>query len=124
MPTCERVEDLIGTVEAGKYVEALERFYADEASTQENLGARTSGLGHLIEKEQLILRAHRSISARTGSRYLVDGDTVVIHWVFDFVHHDGRTFSMDELTHQTWKADRIVEERFYYDPAQRSPVTN
>jgi hypothetical protein len=25
---------------------------------------------------------------------------------------------MDELALQRWRGDRIVEERFYYDPAQ------
>jgi hypothetical protein len=25
---------------------------------------------------------------------------------------------MEELAHQRWRGDRIVEERFYYDPAQ------
>jgi hypothetical protein len=30
----------------------------------------------------------------------------------------GRTRRLDELARQRWQGDRIVEERFYYDPAQ------
>jgi hypothetical protein len=37
MPTRERVQALIGLVEGGRYVEAIEAFYHDDASMQENL---------------------------------------------------------------------------------------
>lgn len=123
MPTRERVEDLIRTVEAGRFVEALEQFYADDASAQENLSPPTRGLPLLVQKEQMVLKAHRSASTRPGSWYLLDGDRVVIHWTFDFVRHDGGAIVFDELACQTWSGDRIVEERFYYDPGQRTVVT-
>jgi ketosteroid isomerase-like protein len=38
--------------------------------------------------------------------------------VFEFVRPDGRTLRMDELAYQLWRGDKIVQERFYYDPAQ------
>jgi hypothetical protein len=119
MPTRERVEALIRTVEAGGFVEALESFYADDACTQENLGSQTCGLERLVARERAVLAAHLSVSTRPGSSYLIEGDRAVIRWVFDFVDHGGTRSSMDELAHQTWRGDRIVEERFYYDPAQR-----
>jgi ketosteroid isomerase-like protein len=119
MPIRERVEALIRTVEAGRFVEALESFYAADACTQENLGPPTCGLERLIARERAVLQAHVSVCTRPGSSYLVEGDRAVIRWVFDFVDHDGNGSSMDELAHQTWRGDRIVEERFYYDPAQR-----
>jgi hypothetical protein len=28
---------------------------------------------------------------------------------------------MDELSYQRWDGERIAEETFYYDPAQRTP---
>ena len=43
----------------------------------------------------------------------------MIRWVFEFIGHDGRAFRQDELAYQRWEGDLIVEERFYYDPAQR-----
>ena len=51
--------------------------------------------------------------------FFVDGDRSVIRWVFEFTGHDGRSFRQDELAYQRWKDDKIVEERFYYDPAQQ-----
>jgi len=42
----------------------------------------------------------------------------VIRWQFEFVPASGPTRRMDELAYQLWKGDKIVEERFFYDPAQ------
>ena len=52
---------------------------------------------------------------------LVDGDGVVINWVFEMTGEDGATRVMDELALQTWDGDRIAAERFFYDPAQIRP---
>lgn len=57
------------------------------------------------------------------SSFLVDGDRVVINWIFEITTPEGRTFRLDELAHQRWQGDRVIEERFYYDPAQRQRST-
>ena len=31
---------------------------------------------------------------------------------------DGTSFRMEEIAWQRWRGERIVEERFFYDPAQ------
>ncbi|OFW23800.1 MAG: polyketide cyclase [Acidobacteria bacterium RIFCSPLOWO2_02_FULL_65_29] len=118
MPSRERVEALIARVEAGKYVEAIEEFYAEDASMQENLQPPRKGRDALVEGERKVLAAHKAVRTLPGSWYLVDGDRAVIHWVFEFTRHDRRVLRMEVLAHQRWRGERIVEERFYYDPAQ------
>ena len=49
---------------------------------------------------------------------IVDGDRVVVGWVFEMSTQDGGVRRLDELTLQTWRGDQIAEEQFYYDPAQ------
>ena len=48
MPSRERVEALIARVEAGKYVEAIGEFYAEDASMQENLQPPRKGRDALV----------------------------------------------------------------------------
>ena len=48
MPTPARFADFVATVEAGRYVEAIERFYAPHASMQENMGRSIIGRGALV----------------------------------------------------------------------------
>src|SRR5262245_41427363 len=122
MPTIERVKDFVAMVEAGKYVEAIREFYTDDASMQENLGVTRSGRDAMAAHEEGVLRTVKSITTRPGSRYAINGDVVMVRWVFDIVQADGKGFTFDEIALQTWRGDRIAQERFYYDPAQRKPV--
>jgi ketosteroid isomerase-like protein len=119
MPTRERVQALIDLVERGRYIEVLESFYHDDASMQENLDPPRHGLDTLIKGERRVIAAHRDIRTRPVEAFMVEGDRVVINWIFDFVDRDGRAFTLDELAFQLWRGERIIAERFYYDPAQR-----
>ena len=117
MPSRERVNDFVATVLAGRYVEAIEGFYADDASMRDNLGAPRVGRDVLIATEKAMLASVR-IATRRAAPVLVDGDRVVIGWVFEITSPDGTVRLMDELALQTWRGDRIAEEQFYFDPAQ------
>ena len=117
MPTRERVQQFIAEVEAGRFVEAIEDFYAEDASMQDNDGPVRQGRDVLVSGEKTAMAAVSAIRTRPVETFLVDGDHVVIRWVFDFTFTGGRQATMDELALQTWRGDRVVRERFYYDPA-------
>ena len=121
MPNRDTVKAFIALVERGQYVEAIEDYYTEDASMQENMLPPRRGRQSLIEGERRVLAGVREIRTRPVETYFVEGDRVVINWIFDFVLLDGSTFSQNELALQRWAGDRIVEERFYYDPAQRQP---
>ena len=55
MPSVEIVESFISLVESGKTVEAMERFYADHASMQENTTEPRVGKAALIKHEEAAL---------------------------------------------------------------------
>ena len=122
MPTRERVKAFVAMVETNEFVEAIRAFYTDDATMQENLGDVRAGLEALVAGEEAALRRVKSITTRPGSTYAVDGDRVIVHWVFDIEQLDGKRFTLEELAYQTWRGDRIAQERFYYDPAQRKPA--
>jgi ketosteroid isomerase-like protein len=122
MPSQDRVRQLISMVEAGKFVEAIEEFYAPSASMQENVQAPRQGLETLVAGERRVLASFKAVRTLPVETFFVDGDRSVIRWVFEFVGHDGRSFRQDELAYQRWDGDKIVEERFYYDPAQQKSL--
>ncbi|MDO9223619.1 MAG: nuclear transport factor 2 family protein, partial [Caulobacter sp.] len=82
MPTPARVAAFVAMVEAGDYVEAIEAFYAEDATAQENLGRTTVGRAALVAKEQAAL-SRNDIATAKGTTVLVDGDRVAIRWVFE-----------------------------------------
>lgn len=121
MPSRERVAEFVAMVEAGQFVEAIEAFYAEDAVAFENQGPPTTGRAALVTKERAAL-ARSDIRTRKGAVALVDGDRVAIAWVFEITPgKGGPTLTMDEIAWQRWDGDRIVEERFYYDPGQMKP---
>lgn len=120
MPTRERVNAFIATVENDEHIRAIEDFYTEDASMQENLGPPRKTRAALIAHERAVLKSVEAIRTRKVSRVLIDGDLVVINWIFDITTRDGKTRVMDELALQRWRGDRIAEEQFYYDPAAAS----
>ena len=121
MPSRERVREFVSTVERGEYVKAIEDFYHPHATMQENGQPPRAGRPALVDHERKVLAGLKSMRTRRVETYLIDGDRVVINWVFEMTGQDGATRVMDELALQAWDGDRIAAERFYYDPAQIRP---
>jgi hypothetical protein len=121
MPSRQRVQGFISLVERGEYVRAIEDFYHPEASMQENGQPPRVGRQTLIEHERALLAGLQDVRTRRVEAFLVDGDRVVINWVFEMTGWDGEARTLDELALQIWDGDRIATERFYYDPAQIKP---
>jgi ketosteroid isomerase-like protein len=118
MPTRERVREFIALVERGDYVRAIEDFYHPDACMQENGQPPRVGRQALVEHERAVLAGLAAMRTRRVETFFVDGDRVVINWVFEMTGRDGKVRTLDEIALQLWHGDRIAVERFYYDPAQ------
>lgn len=118
----ERIEGLIRRVEAGETVGALEEYYAEHAIQRENQSPPREGRKHLIVHEKMMLRRVKDFRAKVLS-YVVDGDSAVLRYVIQGKTRAGE-FRMEELAIQRWENDHIVEETFFYDPAQQIPAAS
>ncbi len=118
MPKRETVEEFVALVEAGAFDRAMERFYAEDASMQENQDPPRQGLEALVEGERRTMARSRNITARCVRPILIEGDTVAIRWLFAFEFSDGRSIVLDEIAHQRWTGEKMREEKFFYDPKQ------
>lgn len=118
MPSREVLEAFVAAVESGDHAGAIARFYTEDASMQENLNPPRQGRDALVAHEQKVLDRAKEVRTTCVRPVLVDGDTVVIHWIFEFEFKDGSKRRIEELAHQTWRGDKVWRERFYYDPSQ------
>ena len=121
MPSPETLERFIARVEDNEHVRAIEEFYTAGASMQENQKPPRKGRESLMEGEKKVLERAKSVRSRCVRPVLVNGDHVVVRWQFRFDWRDGTVTEMEELAWQRWEGERIVEERFFYDPAQLIP---
>ena len=121
MPTPETLEKFIARVEENAHAEAIEEYYTVNASLQENQATPRVGRdAHVAHERQIFTRVAKA-SSKCIRPVFVNGDKVVIRWVFRFEWLDGTVTQMEELAYQRWESDRIAEETFFDDPAQRVP---
>ena len=117
MPSRDHVTRLVRLVEANRILDAIDEFYDENVSMQDNHNPPVVGKAANRERERtffggITVHGHRALSTA------IDGDQVVIHWLFEFTGGDGKRYRLDQLSHQDWKDGRIVRERFYYDSAR------
>jgi len=118
MPSRETVEAFVADVLSGDHVGAIARWYAPDASMQENQAEPRVGREALMAGEEKTLARVAGVETELLAPPLIEGDQVAIRWRFTFVLKDGRRLSQEEVAWQTWRDDRIWRETFFYDPAQ------
>jgi hypothetical protein len=118
MPSRDIVEAFAQRLEAGDFIGAIEQFCTPDAVTYENNAAPTVGRDNLVAKERGVLAASSAVTAVRIGPSLIDGDTVASRWQFSFTNAEGVTRTLEEIAWQTWRGDKLIEERFFYDPRQ------
>ena len=121
MPTKETLERFIARVEENAHAEACAEFYTAGSSMQENQSPPRVGRDAHVANERRVLARAKSLTSTCVRPVFVNGDNVVIRWIFLFEWLDGTVTRMEELAYQRWEGERIAEETFFYDPAQRVP---
>jgi ketosteroid isomerase-like protein len=124
MPSIETLNRFIAKVASNAHVEAIEMFYTPDASMQENNAEPRVGRARLAAHEREVLARMASVKSTCIHPVFVEGDRVVIRWLFEFVRKDGTALCIDELAYQRWRGEQIAEEKFYYDPQQMQPAGN
>jgi hypothetical protein len=108
-------------VESNAHVEAIQEFYAEHASMQENMAPARQGRDALVAHEAAALARAASVRSTCVRPAFLDGDHVVIRWIFEFTWKDGSSGRIEELAWQRWEGEKIAQEQFFYDPKQFAP---
>ena len=121
MPAPQTLERFIAMVERNDHAQACELFYTEHSTMQENQGSPRVGRDAHVANERQVMARAESVTSTCVRPVLVNGDHVVIRWIFQFTWRDGSVTRMEELAWQRWEGERIADETFFYDPAQRVP---
>jgi ketosteroid isomerase-like protein len=119
MPSRTRLDEFIAVVESGDHAGAIERYYTEDASMQENAAPPRVGRAGLVERERGVLARMSHVYSKAMSS-VVEGDHVAIHWIFELTDKSGEVRRVDEVALQEWRGDRIFRERFFYDPSEKT----
>jgi len=118
MPTADTLERFITRVESNAHVEAIQEFYTQGASMQENMAPPRVGRDTLVAHEAAALARAKSVRSTCVRPVFTNGDHVVIRWIFEFTWKDDSVGRIEELAYQRWEGDKIAQEQFFYDPKQ------
>jgi hypothetical protein len=117
MPDRGRVEDLVRYTVDNRLIEALEEFYHEDSTMQENSMPPRIGRQASIERQKVAQAMTAKIHEVRAVLVLIDGDRSVIEWHAEWTLVSGQRIRIEELALQEWKGDRIIRERFFYDPS-------
>jgi ketosteroid isomerase-like protein len=117
MPSRARLNEFIAVVESGDHAGAIERYYTEDATMQENAAPPRVGRDALVAHERAALARMSDVYSKCMTSVLED-DRVVIHWNFVLTETSGLVRRFDEIALQEWRGDRIFRERFFYDPTK------
>jgi SnoaL-like domain len=121
MPSKPTVDAFIDQVVSGDHLGAIRDWYHEDAWMQENQGAPlVGGRQALMAREAAMMDRCETLQTELLGGPLIAGDQVAIRWRFTFSFKAGGGLRQEEVAWQTWRGDRIAEETFFYDPAQRT----
>ena len=117
MPSRARLDEFIAVVESGDHAGAIERYYTEDSSMQENNAPPRIGRDLLVAHERGVLARMSHVYSKAMSS-VAEGDHVAIHWIFELTDKSGKVLRVDEVAFQEWRGDKIFRERFFYDPSK------
>lgn len=111
----ERLDSLLNHIRQGKIIEAMNEFYDKDTKMQENRNPPTAGLAANIEREKQFMSQVKEWKGFNVRASGVGGDTTFYECSLDFIATNGHPVHMEQVVVATWKHNKIVHERYYYD---------
>ncbi|HYO94775.1 MAG TPA: nuclear transport factor 2 family protein [Polyangiaceae bacterium] len=113
----ECVQAFVRLLNAGKGLQAMERFYHAEVVVFENRTLARAGRDACMEHERQQLALQPSPLSFRLLKSAVDPQSgaAFLEYVLRFQAPDGRRLRLEQVAVQRWSEGKIVEERFYYE---------
>lgn len=112
-----RIDSLIEYTLDNRLIEALHEFYHPDVIMQENCQPPRVGLAASVERQRLAQAMTATIHEVKAVVVLHEGNNAAIEWHAEWTMVGGARLRIEEVALQCWKGDRIIHERFFYDPA-------
>ncbi|UFH57024.1 nuclear transport factor 2 family protein [Spirosoma sp. KNUC1025] len=112
----EQVVALTQLIETNQTIEAMERFYTDNVTMQENDQPPRVGKAVCLAHERKLLAAVTELSSKLVSQAINEETGIVFsEWYMESTYPSGKRFSLNEVSVQHWVNNLICQEKFYYN---------
>ena len=96
----------------GKILEALEQFYADNATFQEGNGEIKAGKQAHHDLLAGFFKTLKSFNGATLHAQAIGDNVTISEWTFDMTGPEGPIL-WNEILRRQWKDGKVISERFY-----------
>ena len=111
----KRVSELTELIVNGNTVSAIETFYADHVTMQENEESPRTGKKLCLEYEKKNLEKVKELNSRLVNQAINNEDGVVFNeWEIIFTDINDKKITLKEVSVQYWEKGLIIIEKFYY----------
>lgn len=108
------VKEMDGIVTHGGIVDAVKQFFAEDATTSDYNGLKTTNKAQMVEKMEGFASAIAQVNGITHHHTLVDGNVSASEFTFDFEMKDDTSIYWHEIILRTWNDQgKVVREEYF-----------
>ena len=111
----DRLEDLFSYIREGRILDAINEFYAEDATMQENSLPPTVGREANYEREKQFLSMVKEWKGFEVTAKGVGEDVTFYETVMDWVTTDGTPVHVEQVVVAKWRDGKIIHERYYHN---------
>jgi hypothetical protein len=101
-------------VAQGAIVEAVEKFFAEDANTSDYNQVTTTGKAQMVEKMTGFAGAIAKVNGIELHRTIVDGNVSASEFTFDFLMKDNSRVYWHEIIRRIWNNEgKVVHEEYF-----------
>ncbi len=110
----DQVQKMDALVAQGAIVDAVKRFFAEEAQTSDFSGTTTSNKAEMVDKMEGFAGAIAQVNGITHHNSIVDGDLSASEFTFDFRMTDGSFIYWHEIIRRKWNGHgEVIHEEYF-----------
>ena len=110
----EKATQMDAIVSKGAIVEAVQQFFAENATTSDYNGAATSNKQQMVEKMEGFAGSIAAVNGITHHYTIVDGNVSASEFTFDFTMKDGSKIYWHEIIRRLWNAKgEVIQEEYF-----------
>ena len=110
-----RIKELLGYIQEGRIMDAMNEFYADDVIMEEPMYGKTVGLAANLKREENFVNSVKEFKGFEAPQVAVGENVSTYQNVMDWVDVNDQEIHVEQVSVATWKDGKIVHERFYYD---------
>lgn len=113
MSVLDQLSDLDTLVSKGLIVDAVQKYFSEDAQTRDFDGTITKNKSQMLEKMNAFVGAIQEVNGITLHQSVSDQDLSFSEFTFDFAMKDGSHILWHEIIRRLWRDGKVIREQYF-----------